>query len=328
MMKTNNLIISNGYLKSITINLNNHSYADYFDQPILPFEENNLLFQTNIFTTPTFISNSILTLSDTNEINSLKKFNDLLRSLEILLCKSIVIIYDLQNDLKIINDLITSINNHNIHEFTLLLNYSDNLYSDEFGEILLNTNRLKNVIIFNSPFQKNLEDVIHFVTVNRKINFNKSKNEFFINNELFNESQKHHTYFNQKLFIGPSGEIKNAPECDEIFGNIKEINNPEELKKIISTPEFQKYWNVHKDIQDVCKDCEFRYMCIDNKIPSQRTENEWYHKIECNYNPYIAKWEGEDGYKTLAECGVISNENGFSIDHEKIAEINKELWGE
>ena len=316
------------YLKSITINLNNHSYVDYFNHPILPFEENNLLFQTNIFTTPTFISNSILTLSDTNEINSLKKFNDLLRSLEVLLCKSIVIIYDIQNDLKIINDLFTSINNHNIHEFTLLLNYSDNLYSDEFGEILLNTNRLKNVIIFNSPFQKNLEDVIHFVTVNRKINFNKSKKEFSINNELFNESQKHHTYFNQKLFIGPSGEIKNAPECDEIFGNIKEINNPEELKKIISTPEFQKYWNVHKDIQDVCKDCEFRYMCIDNKIPSQRTENEWYHKIECNYNPYIAKWKDEDGYKTLAECGVISNENGFSIDHDKIAEINKVLWGE
>ena len=156
MMKSNNLIISNGYLKSITINLNNHSYVDYFNHPILPFEENNLLFQTNIFTTPTFISNSILTLSDTNEINSLKKFNDLLRSLEVLLCKSIVIIYDIQNDLKIINDLFTSINNHNIHEFTLLLNYSDNLYSDEFGEILLNTNRLKNVIIFNSPFQKNL----------------------------------------------------------------------------------------------------------------------------------------------------------------------------
>ena len=83
-----------------------------------------------------------------------------------------------------------------------------------------------------------------------------------------------------------------------------------------------------KDETDVCKDCEFRHMCVDNRLPYERSPNEWYHKIECNYNPYIAKWEGEEGYRTLAECGVISNEEGFSIDHEKIAEINEELWGE
>jgi len=146
--------------------------------------------------------------------------------------------------------------------------------------------------------------------------------------ELLTESQAHHTYFNRKLHIGPNGEIKNAPECNETFGYIQDIESPEQLKAIVQTPEFQKYWFVHKEITDVCKDCEFRHMCVDNRLPHQRTENEWYHKTECNYNPYIAKWQGEEGYRTLAECGVISNENGFSIDHEKIAEINKELWGE
>jgi radical SAM protein with 4Fe4S-binding SPASM domain len=145
---------------------------------------------------------------------------------------------------------------------------------------------------------------------------------------LFSESQAHHTYFNRKLYIGPNGEIKNAPECPETFGYIQDLESPEQLKAIVQTPEFQKYWFVHKEITDVCKDCEFRHMCVDNRLPHQRTENEWYHKTECNYNPYIAKWQGEEGYRTLAECGVISNENGFSIDHEKIAEINKELWGE
>ena len=69
-------------------------------------------------------------------------------------------------------------------------------------------------------------------------------------------------------------------------------------------------------------------MCVDNRLPHKRKENEWYHKTECNYNPYIAKWEEEEGYKTLKECGVVSNENEFSINHDKIAEINKDIWGD
>ena len=69
-------------------------------------------------------------------------------------------------------------------------------------------------------------------------------------------------------------------------------------------------------------------MCVDNRLPYKRKENEWFHKIECKYNPYIAKWEGEEGYQTLEECGVLSNEKGFSIDHEKIAKINAVLWDE
>ncbi|HLV91705.1 MAG TPA: hypothetical protein VKX34_01175, partial [Aequorivita sp.] len=72
-----------------------------------------------------------------------------------------------------------------------------------------------------------------------------------------------------------------------------------------------------------------RYCCITNiKREKSISKKTMYNTTECNYNPYIAKWEGEEGYKTLSECGVISNENGFTIDHDKIAEINAKLWGE
>jgi hypothetical protein len=155
-----------------------------------------------------------------------------------------------------------------------------------------------------------------------------NKKAFLVNIELFSESQVHHTYFNRKLFIGANGEIKNSPETEEIFGYIQNINSADELKEIILTPQFQKYWTVHKDICDVCKYCEFRHMCVENKIPYERKENQWYHKIECNYNPFIAKWEGEQGYLTLSECGIISNETEFSYDHDRLKQINDELWGE
>lgn len=75
-------------------------------------------------------------------------------------------------------------------------------------------------------------------------------------------------------------------------------------------------------------DCEFQNICTDNRLPKRRSGNgSWYNIYECNYNPYIAKWKGEEGYRTLAECGVNSDENGFSKNHERIAKINEELWG-
>ena len=75
----------------------------------------------------------------------------------------------------------------------------------------------------------------------------------------------------------------------------------------------------------MCKDCEFRNICVDIRVPYKRVENEWYHKSECNYNPYISKWKGEKDYLPIALCGVISNENGFTIDHKLIANINKQF---
>jgi hypothetical protein len=59
-------------------------------------------------------------------------------------------------------------------------------------------------------------------------------------------------------------------------------------------------------------------MCVDNRIPKQTKVGSWYYETECNYNPYISKWKGEGGYKTLIECGIVSNENGFKINHKKL----------
>ena len=149
-----------------------------------------------------------------------------------------------------------------------------------------------------------------------------------INFDTFTESQVHNTYFNRKFYIGMEGEIKNAPECDEVFGYINDISTPEELKQIINSPDFQYYWFANKEVTDVCKDCEFRHMCVDSRLPVNRKDTTWYHTQECNYNPYICKWQDEEGYLSLSECGVISNEKGFSIDHERIAEINEAIWGQ
>lgn len=149
-----------------------------------------------------------------------------------------------------------------------------------------------------------------------------------INIPLFTESLQYNTYFNRKTFFNCDGDIFNSIESIEPLGNLGELQDLNAFINLIESPDFQKYWTAKKDNTDICKDCEFRYMCVDQRLPSLRKKDEWFHFTECDYNPYISKWKNENGYRTLFECGIISNENEFSIDHNKVALINSENWEE
>lgn len=224
--------------------------------------------------------------------------------------------------------LLDFVHKSRLHEILVIMNYDASMYSDAFANAVLSTNRLSKIIVYNSPFDKNLEDVIFYMRKEFQYGRLRSPVQFSPNMHLFAESISYHTYFSRKLFIDKRGDIRNAFESKEFFGNINQIKTASELNSIVTSHEFQYLWKVRKDKCDICKDCEFRHMCVDNRLPYEREKDQWYHKTECNYNPYISKWKDEAGYRTLAECGVVSNEHGFSIDHEKIAAINKELWGE
>jgi len=145
--------------------------------------------------------------------------------------------------------------------------------------------------------------------------------EYKPSKDLLVESAHFNTYLNKKMFVKKSGKLMLSEDFGLCMGNITEDSS---LRVFIEKA--QQFWNLTKDQIDICNTCELRKVCLDFREPFKRKNNSWYHKIECNYNPYIAKWEGEDGYLNLAECGVISNETEFSIDHEKIAEINAKLW--
>jgi SPASM domain peptide maturase of grasp-with-spasm system len=140
----------------------------------------------------------------------------------------------------------------------------------------------------------------------------------------YTEAQDHHLFFNRKLFIGEKGEIKNSFDSSETYGHI----NNTRLQEAIETPGFKRLWKISKDQTDVCKDCEFRYCCLDKRIPLQRTDGSWFHAIPCDYNPYIAKWKEEQGYATLKESGVIINMAGSIIDHDKIQQLERKIWEE
>ena len=308
--------ISKGYLKSIYIDFYNSNYSS-FDKNKISQSNNFQLTRENYldWNNPSAITNSIICLKN------IDLFEKILNYLEQAICKHIVLHFIDFLSIEEIKTYINKLLDYNIQSVIIICQYDEIYFSDEFGDLIMELKINKKLFVLNSPFEKNFEDTMFFTLKEKEYNYLKRKNEFVSNISLFSESQLHHTYFNRKLYIGPTGEIKNAPETEQVFGYIQDIAE-DELKEIISSPHFQKYWFVHKGLIDVCKECEFRHMCVDNRVPIERKSNEWYNSLECNYNPYIGKWEGEKGYLSLADCGVISNEKGFIIDHEKVRKIN------
>lgn len=106
------------------------------------------------------------------------------------------------------------------------------------------------------------------------------------------EAINHNSCLHKKIGIDRNGAIKNCPLMAESFGNIH--NNS--LEEAISQPDFKKYWNLTKDYIEICKDCEFRYVCTDCRA---YTENAVKNKeglniskpLKCGYNPYTGNWE-------------------------------------
>lgn len=115
------------------------------------------------------------------------------------------------------------------------------------------------------------------------------------------EARQFNTCLNRKLSVDINGYVKNCPSMDHHFGHISEIS-PE---AIMEHPEFQKYWTIRKDEIDVCRDCEFRYVCTDCRCFTMNPENLYSQPSKCTYNPYLGKWEKEEGYVPVRELDNV-----------------------
>ncbi len=298
-------------------------YGFYTNEPEL-FPEIDLTWKS-----PSIITNAIIEVS---QVNSHEDINKKFVLTDFLGCISVQILcIDTNISIKWLSEILSCYSESRIKSIELVLFHKENITTEELIGISEKHRRISSIIVFNSKENKknDLKNEKGFVILFSKKDFNigrelfSNSQNFNINISLFSESQKHNTYFNRKLFINSIGEIKNAPECKEIFGNINNLDSKTELKKNIATPRFQKYWHIHKELIDVCKNCEYRHMCVDSRIPLQNENGTWYHEMECPYNPYIAKWQGEEGYVPVEECGAYTREKGLVVNKRKVNKLNK-----
>jgi len=208
--------------------------------------------------------------------------------------------------------------------------YSKNINNELLENLMKHNSRITYVLSYESPNDEIISPTHvrgNIVYYSKPISYDEcyiNPESLIINMSLYTESLHYNTFYNRKLCIDKNGNFKNYFTQKESFGNIFS----DKIEDVILNKSFQKIWKVKKDFIDVCKECEFRYMCVDSRFPIFRTKNSYYHTKECSYNPYICKWNNEEGYIPVASCGTFSKETGFVPSQEKIALLNQQIWGE
>ena len=130
--------------------------------------------------------------------------------------------------------------------------------------------------IFTTPVR--VEDETHCGII--------SPYNFAVNIPLFTESQHFNNCLNRKISVDKHGFIKNCPSCDPQYGHVSDTL----LATALDHPKFRQVWAIKKDDIEVCRDCEYRYICIDCRA-YQKHDNLSYSKpIKCQYDPYTATY--------------------------------------
>ncbi|WP_157447964.1 grasp-with-spasm system SPASM domain peptide maturase, partial [Chryseobacterium sp. MOF25P] len=193
--------------------------------------------------------------------------------------------------------LLKLFNDTYINEVSIVLNYTSEIF-----------NFIKNEELHS---EKYLQFIMHTADENIKINYGsieivKIKDELKIpvscgtvklenmnsSRAFYNESTHCNSCLHKKISIDAEGNIRNCPSMPQSFGNIKDTT----LEKALNHKDFKKYWNLTKDKIEVCKDCEFRYICTDCRAYTEKThENEFgldtSKPLKCGYSPYTGEWE-------------------------------------
>lgn len=113
---------------------------------------------------------------------------------------------------------------------------------------------------------------------------NISPSYFEANMTRFNERNVNNC-LNGKISIDKEGNIKNCPSLKTKFGLINNTSLSQATKKDF----FYEFWEISKDNIEICKDCEFRYICTDCRAYTKN--NDLYSKpLKCKYNPYNGTW--------------------------------------
>jgi SPASM domain peptide maturase of grasp-with-spasm system len=162
-----------------------------------------------------------------------------------------------------------------------------------------NTARIYSLVFYSCPkapfeVKDDFRFAIHFTSQALNISSCGKVNLDYFNTNLPKvlEAVNHNSCLYKKIGIDIGGNIKNCPAMPQSFGNIRDST----LEEALQHKDFKKYWNLTKDGIEICKDCEFRYICTDCRAYTERThfdknQLDFSRPLKCGYNPYTGEWE-------------------------------------
>ncbi|WHF51913.1 grasp-with-spasm system SPASM domain peptide maturase [Chryseobacterium gotjawalense] len=275
-----------------------NSYIDFLVEHEFIFMDDSLHKRFPLldisFDTPSVITNSVI---EVNNVTVIRHLIEKIDELDNLRCESVELRFHNDSFEKRFDDILSLFNNTGIRSLRLILNNFN--FSDDFFSILaVKYKRIRDVYICGLDDLNNI-NCQSFPVISLSSNYLSKENcghisEFNFSTDIrcFTESNFHNSCLHKKIAIDIDGNIKNCPSMSQSFGNIKNTT----LKEALNQKDFKKYWNVTKDEIEVCKDCEFRYICTDCRAYTERTHTneeglDVSKPLKCGYDPYTGKWE-------------------------------------
>jgi len=304
-------------------------YLDFLIENEFVFEcmEEELFFfppLNNKWDYPASITNVIIEIEDNNYFTE-----EFFKQIVGLGSRHFVFIFTKSISNDYLNNLSQLFNESPVLTIEIYCKYPEDFNNEIFKNILTQNSRISYILFYESPTDEIISpnnirgNIVYYSNPVFYDECSVNIQSMVVNMALYTESLHYNTFYNRKLSIDKNGNIKNFLTQNESFGNILS----DKIEDVILKKTFQKVWRVKKDLIDVCKDCEFRYMCVDSRFPILRYKGSYYHSKECSYNPYICKWKNEEGYVPATECGTFAKETGFVPDANRIEELNKQIWG-
>lgn len=260
-----------------------NEYAFYTDEP----ESFPLLCLD--WKTPNHITNAIIDY----DRNSVFNIGDVVNQLEQLGCATIQFRFYDAFDFSFLMQTLTHVADGigKIRSIELSLCYNPLISKLQYLKLISLFPRVISVVIHSAPdgYDYKFPGSIHELRyIQQKITNEThcgfiSPEYFRANKYFFTESLQFNSCLNRKIAVDKTGDIKNCPAMKHSFGSVFSTS----LLEISHQPDFQKVWSMNKDKIEVCKDCEFRYMCTDCRafVP-----DEYSKPAKCKYDPYTMSW--------------------------------------
>ncbi len=277
-----------------------YQYDEGIDSFFNYFKEKNLGFFTDeprIFPklkiqwdSPFKITNAVIEFSNFSKYDLI----DLIYQLENLGCTAIELRFKDEISLEVLENILIKTELSRIIAFFIFIKDFEALNIGDLSNLKQKYPRVAEFIVHSCKVNKEVYSKdklfnLSFIRFTGNILNSKSelknKRSFVINIESYSEARNYNLGLNRKVSINEFSEIKNYISHEKVYGNLEK----NKISEIISTIEFQVKWGISKDKIEICKDCQFKYSCVDNSDIIKK--NNKFFKVEsCNYNPIKNIW--------------------------------------
>ncbi|OPC29915.1 grasp-with-spasm system SPASM domain peptide maturase [Elizabethkingia miricola] len=180
-----------------------------------------------------------------------------------------------------------------IRTIEILVPYMEEKKNSTLINFLEKNPRVQILYFYNAPFNQSINKPFYFNVVYYEKNLIDEKlcgivntDYFLIDIKNFSKAKNVNSCLKDKLFISHNGTIKNCPSLNYEIGHINDIL----LEDLFMEIEGDLIRSVTKDSINVCKDCEYRYMCIDCRAYIEEPSNIFSKPLKCGYDPYKGIW--------------------------------------